>query len=202
MNREPMVVVFTGINAVLVDRSTRSLALAANAVDLLEREGVPLVLCSHSTRAEIEQVQEAAHIAHPFISGNGAALFVPIGYFADAPDDGRQTGTYHFLEFGPPHSHVDHSIERLRSMYESTYRSPVLTVGLGNGLSDLGLLREVDLPIIVRGGESREIDTLWREVPTARLTGSGGAAGWSHAVMDIVLTIQNMRRASVRATPA
>lgn len=229
-------------------------------------------------------------IEHPFICENGAALFVPAGYFADPLRDGKRRGRYHVFEYGEPHAHVavildllaaqlgvevaafsdvseeyiarachlplgrarlmklreydepfrlikpdatagkrlaralyetglrcvscgDHEhvngvidraagLERLRSLFEQAHGGPVLTVGLGNSLCDLPLLKEVDLPIIVRDEWPTSTEVLLRKVPIARITSSCGAGGWSHAVLDVVHTLQHMRKASVWVRPA
>ena len=115
MNGNPMVVVFSAIDGALVDRLTESSAGAVDGLDLLAHEGIPLVLCSHNTRAEIEAIQRATRTAHPFISENGAALFVPIGYFADPPEDARLVGDHHVWEFGPSYWEVVPTLHLLAS---------------------------------------------------------------------------------------
>ena len=57
-------------------------ASARRALNRLEREQLPLVFCSSKTRAEIELIQQELGINHPFVCENGAAVFVPRGYFA------------------------------------------------------------------------------------------------------------------------
>lgn len=284
MNRHPMMLVLSGIDGALANRHTHSLAQSQDAIRLLAEMGIPLIMCSSNTRAEIEAIRRACPDRHPFISENGSALFVPIGYFAEAPRNARHVGGYHVYEFGHPYAHVvltlhvlarrlgvelvafgDLSIdeianvqqiplhraqlakqreydepfriaspepqsssrllrallganlhcirgdrvqhvngvadrgaamETLRELYERAYGCPVLTVGLGSRMCDLPLLRQVDLPIIVRSEADDAASTLFRKVPLAKITGTAGPSGWSQAVVDVVTIIEHMRKSA------
>ena len=51
-----------------------------------------------------------------------------------------------------------------------TASGPVVMAGLGDGLNDVSMLREVDLPVIVRSDMNGATGRLLRKVPTARVT--------------------------------
>jgi len=63
---------------------------------------------------------------------------------------------------------------------------PVVMAGLGDGLNDVSMLREVDLPIIVRTEMNGATGRLLRKVPTARVTNACGPAGWAEAVTSLL----------------
>ena len=105
MNRDPLVVVFTGIDGFLAETSQPSGRIIEAATRLAEHD-VPLILFGSHTRAEIEEVQREIGNTHPFISENGAALHVPDGYFAELTDHIEQSDSYDLFEFAPPHSEV------------------------------------------------------------------------------------------------
>jgi mannosyl-3-phosphoglycerate phosphatase len=72
-------------------------------------------------------------------------------------------------------------IRLLISLYRA-YRDSLIVIGLGDDATDCGLLREVDVPIIVRN-DGVDQSPLLRKVPTAYLTSAPGPAGWREAVL-------------------
>jgi len=107
------VVVFTDLDGTLLDHETYSYAPATEALDLLERRGIPLILCSSKTRAEIELIQLDLRLRHPFISENGGAVFIPRGYFPFAPEGARNIEGYEALEFGTTYWQLVEVLHRL-----------------------------------------------------------------------------------------
>ena len=55
------------------------------ALDFLAARGIPLVINSSRTRAEIERLHQKLQMLTPFISEHGAALFIPDGCFPSVP---------------------------------------------------------------------------------------------------------------------
>ncbi len=96
-------VVFTDLDGTLLDHETYSFAAAAEALDLLRQQGIPLVLCSSKTRAEIERLQRGLFLHQPFISENGGALFLPPGYFGFSLAQARRLAAYEVIEYGAPY---------------------------------------------------------------------------------------------------
>jgi mannosyl-3-phosphoglycerate phosphatase len=70
-------VVVTDLDGTLLDEETYSFEAARPALAELERRGVPLVLCSSKTAAEIEPLRRELSLREPFIVENGGALVVP-----------------------------------------------------------------------------------------------------------------------------
>jgi len=75
-------VVFTDLDGTLLRHEDYAWAAARPALDALALRGVPLVLTSSKTRAEIEAWRARLDLHDPFIVENGAALFVPDGPLA------------------------------------------------------------------------------------------------------------------------
>jgi mannosyl-3-phosphoglycerate phosphatase len=100
---EARLVIFTDLDGTLLDHETYSHTPATEALDLLERKGIPLILCSSKTRAEIELIQLDLRLRHPFISENGGAVFMPRGYFRFTPEGTRKIEGYEVLESGAPY---------------------------------------------------------------------------------------------------
>ena len=88
MRSDSQVVVFSSLDAGLLEGLVCASGSVFEARDLFQREGIPLVLCSIHTRAQVERTQQELGIKHPFVVENGSAALIPAGYF---PNGGRRT---------------------------------------------------------------------------------------------------------------
>lgn len=154
-------VIFTDLDGSLLDHETYSFEAARQALEEVERGGIPLVLCTSKARAEVECYRRALSNHHPFIVENGGATFIPQGYFAfPYPYQGEIAG-YHVIAAGTPYSQL---VVALRMVREDSGASIV-------GFSDLSAVevaqltslplekarlakeREYDEPFFVNGSE-------------------------------------------------
>jgi mannosyl-3-phosphoglycerate phosphatase len=110
---EARLVIFTDLDGTLLDHETYSHTPATEALDFLERQGIPLILCSSKTRAEMELIQLDLRLRHPFISENGGAVFIPRGYLPFAPEGVRNIEGYEVLEFGTPYWQLVEVLHRI-----------------------------------------------------------------------------------------
>ncbi len=284
----PFLVVVTDLDGTLLDHDTYGCEVARGTLDLLADNGVPLVLASSKTQAEIEAVQRDLGIHHPCISENGGALFIPDGYFPFLPSVVRRVHNGVALEFGSPYHDVVAALrvvaERLRTevvgfndmsaeevaavcglplararlaklreydepfrfvhpapaararlraalqargfrvtrgarfdhvtgrtdkglplaalatLYQRNVGRRALTVGLGDGLNDLALLANVDIPIVVRNpSAAAATGRLLAHLPAARITGKTGPAGWSEAVREVLAAVAPLAQAAERS---
>ncbi len=274
MSRSVFLVVVTDVDGTLLDHDTYSFAPAVPALQRLQAEDVPLILCSSKTRAEIEGLQKHLGIAHPFISENGGALFVPDGYFGFPLPGSRRIDGYQAIEFGRPYAELvsalrsaasalrlrvtgfsdmtdeqvahacnlslrearlarkreydepfsvhdadaasrrllhallrergfrctaggrfDHvtgptdkgrAIGVLRMLYRRAHRRHIVTVGLGDAPNDLCLLREVEIPIVIRRSENGVTEALLAAVPYSRVSRWPGPLGWNEQIEEVV----------------
>ena len=69
--------VATDLDGTLLDHDDYSFEPARPALDEIRRRQIPLLLCSSKTRVEMELLQRALEIDHPFICENGAAICTP-----------------------------------------------------------------------------------------------------------------------------
>ncbi|AXS38978.1 HAD-IIB family hydrolase [Breoghania sp. L-A4] len=81
-------VVFSDLDGTLLDHDTYSFEPAREALETLRRQGIPLILATSKTAAEIGPLQDAMGLRHPAIVENGAGLVVPAGYFDGCVADG------------------------------------------------------------------------------------------------------------------
>jgi mannosyl-3-phosphoglycerate phosphatase len=99
-------VVMTDVDGCLIDHATYAHAAAEPAIAQLKAAGVPMVLCSSKTRAELERLQEELGLKAPFVAENGGALYVPAGAFPFAIPGATEAAGYEVLEFGRRHQEV------------------------------------------------------------------------------------------------
>ena len=105
------IVVFSDVDGVDCGRAGSFIA-AANTLEHLGPDEVPLVMCSSKTRAEIEEMQQELGIRHPFVSEAGAAAFIPAGYFDFEVPDARDRAGYQAVEFGWAYAEVVRTLDR------------------------------------------------------------------------------------------
>lgn len=106
-------IVFTDLDGTLLDENY-SFELLRPAISQLKTLNIPIVLCSSKTRLEIEYFRKIMGLNDPFISENGADIFVPSGYFEMGHFWTKQTSRYDIIEFGIAYSSIRKKFERIR----------------------------------------------------------------------------------------
>ncbi|HCY88515.1 MAG TPA: mannosyl-3-phosphoglycerate phosphatase [Desulfobacteraceae bacterium] len=82
------IIVFTDLDGTLLDHDTYGFAPACDAVSFLKKAGIPLILNSSKTCAEILGIRKELGNRHPFIAENGSVVGIPDGYFVGrSPED-------------------------------------------------------------------------------------------------------------------
>ena len=81
-------IVFTDLDGSLLDHHGYSHAGATPVLARIRKEGIPLIIVTSKTRAEVEEIRRELGNADPFIVENGGAAFFP------------QSGPYRFLAAG------------------------------------------------------------------------------------------------------
>ncbi len=160
-------VIFTDLDGTLLDRNTYSFEPALPALHLTKQRGVPLIFSSSKTRAEIEVYREKLDNAHPFISENGGAVFIPEGYFSFPHPYDREREGYFVLELGSFHPRIIEVLESVKKEtgipirgFSDLSEEEVCSLS-GLSLTEAGLAkkREYDEPFLVEGGE-KEIEVV------------------------------------------
>jgi mannosyl-3-phosphoglycerate phosphatase family protein len=102
-------VVFSDVDVVLGDLSSR---VVATALEMMAHEGIPLILCSGKTRAELEYIRHRFEIPHPFVCEDGAAVVVPREYFGFSVPHTRDLAGSYLVEYGEKYSVVVDALRR------------------------------------------------------------------------------------------
>ena len=122
MNIKSQILVFTDIDGTLLDHHTYSYESALPALDALKKTNIPLVFCSSKTRAEIEKIRSQLDNAHPFISENGGAAFIPLDYYSYEFPYTRKDFTYMIIEFGTPYHKIRGIFQQIQSQFPDTVK--------------------------------------------------------------------------------
>ncbi|AEG01108.1 HAD-IIB family hydrolase [Methylomonas methanica] len=95
----------TDLDGCLLDHHDYGFAPAAALLQKLEDLGIPVIPNSSKTLAELLHFRETLNNSHPFIIENGAAVYIPTGYFADKPEDCENIGDFWIKTFSQPRRH-------------------------------------------------------------------------------------------------
>lgn len=263
------IIVFTDLDGTLLNHEDYSFDEARPALDRIKRKGIPLIITTSKTRAEVEVIQRAMGIQEPFIVENGAAVFFPLGYQGFHAAGFEIKPPYALIRIGRPYAEIREFIRRKGAAFgiqgfgdlsarevgrlagmsleeaalakEREFTEPFLvpreadmpglqgaarregmkilqggrfyhlvglhqdkgeavriamklfseyhkrmrvrTVGLGDSLNDLPMLREVDIPVLIPKPDGTYEDM---NLPSLRRATSPGARGWRESMESLL----------------
>src|SRR4030042_3413578 len=171
MTTTPKIVIFSDLDGTLLDRESYSFKPALPALRVTKQKGIPLVLSSSKTRAEIELYRKKMENEPPFISENGGGVFVPKGYFLFQDPYDRELDEYFVLELGTYYPGIIEVLEsiknetgiKIKGFSDLTEKELVSLSGLSLEEAAFAKRREYDEPFIVEGG-GREIEIIKRKI--------------------------------------
>jgi len=152
-----MLLLFTDLDATLLDSDTYSWEPARPAIDRLRAEGIPWVFVTSKTRAEVEFWRRATGNTHPYIVENGAALYVPHGYFPSPLPNSRPLDGWDRVEWGTPYLRLLAALRgaseksgcRVRGFHDMTVAEVAAETKLPLEQAGLARMREFDEPFVV-----------------------------------------------------
>ncbi len=155
-------VFITDLDRCLADSSSDSVDNARPAFDALQSVGIPLILISRRTRAEIEPIRQRLHHQDPFIVEDGAAVFVPQGTFDFPLERSRRRSSYDVIELGTPYAmlrdvlrQVEETVKSpLRGFGDLTIEDIMSATGFSRPEAVRAKLREYDEPFLMTGPSS------------------------------------------------
>jgi len=114
-NKDTKAIIFTDLDGTLLD-DEYSFANTQTTISRLLSLEVQIVVCSSKTRSEIEFYRKKLEINDPFISENGAAIFIPRGHFKIGHSYTLRTSQYDIVKLGLPYSVVRRKIRKIRKV--------------------------------------------------------------------------------------
>lgn len=178
---EPIpLVIFSATDDSLPERGTPDAAAMRRAVRMLRARRIPLVWISHAPATAVLAVQADFELCEPFICDGGAYLYVPRAYFGDLGPLGTPAGDWDVVAFTARHD-AGRAVQLLVSLFRVGKPAAVI-VGLAQETTDVAVLEQVDVPVIVRSNH-RDPTALLRTFPDAYLTNAVGTDGWREAIL-------------------
>jgi len=159
----PPGIVFSDLDGTLLDHDNYGWEPARPALEALQQAGVPLVLCSSKTRAELLDVQRRMGVVGPFIPENGGAVLLTGGgpWAAEFPTKWRGLPA---RVFGAPYPELRSGLAELRRRFGPGIR------GFGD-VDDRQVATWTGLPLAqARHARERDFDEpfVWEPEPDAR----------------------------------
>lgn len=158
------VVIYTDLDGSLLDHDTYSHAEADALLAELEQQGVPVIPVSSKTRAELLEMRRELGNRHPFIAENGAAVFIPEGYFPEPPAGTQLQEGFFVREFSLRRSYWLEKLASVATQYHDDYRGfaslsldeIVAVTGLAPEDAGRAAQREYGEPLRWHGDEARK----------------------------------------------
>jgi mannosyl-3-phosphoglycerate phosphatase family protein len=159
-------IIFTDLDGTLLDASTYSFEAAKEALAMIDKCHIPLIICSSKTRAEIEFYRYMLKNHHPFISENGGGIFIPMENSDLKEYNGKTTieviDNYHVVLLGASYKELRYGIEVLRAKGFSIKGFGDMSSGEVSQVTGLSLeeavmakQREFDEPFLFEGKEEK-----------------------------------------------
>lgn len=152
-------VIYTDLDGTLLNHDSYSHEAADPLLRELKDSHIPVVPCSSKTRAELLPLREELNNQHPFIIENGAAVFIPKGYFSQQPEDTRTHNDYWVKEFSLPREHWAKRLSTLGEAFsddfttfsEMSVADIMRLTGLNAQQAELAAQREFGEPVYWQG---------------------------------------------------
>mgnify|MGYP006307331307 CR=1 FL=1 len=109
------IVIFTDLDGTLLEHDSYSFDPASEALDLIRRNKIPLIICTSKTRKEIEAYIKKLGLLEPFISENGGGIFIPKDYFGFDFQHDKEEDVYKVIRLGADYKELVKAIEDIRS---------------------------------------------------------------------------------------
>lgn len=166
-------IVYTDLDGTLLDHDTYRFDPAKDMLAQLKQQGVPVILCSSKTRAEIEVLRTEMALEEPFICENGGAVFIPGGTPDFEPPPGlKKKDRFSVKELGTPYDILTEAFQRTKAagafdmvgFCEMTTAEIARLTGLSVEAARLAARREYSEPFICRETEEgrRRLEAMFR----------------------------------------
>ncbi len=157
-------IVFTDLDATLLDHRTYSYKPALPALEELRRRKIPLIFCTSKSRAEILPLREELDNRHPFVAENGGGVFIPRRYFSVPVSNAHREAEFEVLELGTPYQKLVRALDeaaktsgvKVRGFHQMQDREVAKLCGLPLPAARLARKREYDEPFVLEKGTPKQ----------------------------------------------
>ena len=175
-------IIFTDLDGTLLDRETYDWVAAEPALDACRRRGVPVVMVSSKTRAEMERVRIELGLNAPFISENGGGVFFPKKSVREPPPKAVDAGNLWVWPLGPSYRNLVRALRdmrhelgwKIRGFSEMPPEEISRLTGLNREACLLAARREYDEPFVLEKPYERVASMLEKAAASRGLRVSAG----------------------------
>jgi mannosyl-3-phosphoglycerate phosphatase family protein len=158
-------IIITDLDGTLLDASAYSFEAAMEALNLIKKMDIPLIICSSKTRTEIENYRLLLNNNDPFISENGGGIFMPEEHrdLIDCTNkiSMEQNGKYFIIPLGTKYKKLRRGISKLRDTgfqirgFGDMETDEIARItGLSLKEAAMSKERDFDEPFVFQGGEN------------------------------------------------
>src|SRR4249920_70307 len=177
----PNLIVYTDLDGSLLDGTTYSYEAASPALAALREQGIPLILVSSKTRAEMEPLRQHLDHRDPFIVENGGAVYIPDGLFEFPFERMRTRSPYQVIELGLPYHMLRDVLKQIEDAVETplhgfgdlSVEAIMQVTGLPHAEAVLAKQREYDEPYLLEGPQAL-VEEVCRQIVTRGLRWTKG----------------------------
>ena len=115
--------IVTDLDGTLLNHHDYSFKEALSTLEKLEAHGIPVIINSSKTAAEIEQLRRELNNQTPFIVENGSGVLIPKTYFKQRPDGAEEYGDYWEVILGKPRAELLAGLNQMPALFKNCYQS-------------------------------------------------------------------------------
>ena len=166
-------IIFTDLDGTLLDEHY-SFQPAHVALDLIQKNKIPLIIVSSKTRAEIEHYRRLFDNHDPFVSENGGGVFIPDHYFETKLKYANyyQTSEAHYnvIKLGARYAYLRKTIKNMqkkgfpiKGFGDMSAEEVAQATGLTLDQAEMAKQRDFDEPFFYTGRKT-EIESLFHSI--------------------------------------
>lgn len=115
--------IVTDLDGTLLNHHDYSFKEALGTLEKLEQHGIPVIINSSKTAAEIQQLRNALNNTTPFIVENGSGILIPKTYFEARPEGAEEWGDYWEIILGKPRTELLARLNKIPEIFKHCYQS-------------------------------------------------------------------------------
>lgn len=193
----PKIIFFTDLDGTVLDLESYSYEHSLSALNELKKHDIPIIFCSHKTRAEQLVLRKEIGVDDPFIVENGGAIFIPKGYFNFRFDYQKESDDFIVIELGKSYEYIQSTLQKIETSFDVSLRGfsdmSVEEIAIDSGLSyecaKLAKKREYGETLIIQGTKEN-IERLLKSIENVGLK-------WTHGGRYFSVTAGNDKGAAV-----
>ncbi len=156
-------IIFTDLDGTLLNKKY-SYSAANQALKLIKKQKIPLIICTSKTYAEIEYYRKKLKNKEPFISGNGGGIYIPKKYFDFKFKYDKSKPGYYVIELGTELDKLEKFADTVRKKHNLKFKTfTELSIkeiskdtGLPTKVAILARKRDYDLPIKILDEKNKD----------------------------------------------